>query len=397
VKLPRIGPGAIVTAAFIGPGTVTTCTLAGVRFGYALLWALTFATIGTIVLQEMAARLGVVGEMGLGEAIRRRFDPREAPAMHALAIVLVIGAIGIGNAAYQTGNLLGASLGVQALAGGEVRTWALAAAVLASALLWTGSYRAIERVLVGLVIVMSIVFLVTAAAVVHHPGALLRGAFVPSIPEGSTLLALGLVGTTIVPYNLFLHASAARERWRGHSALGEARTDLIVAIALGGIVSMAIVATAAASPAGAASATEMAAQLEPLLGTWAKAFFAIGFFAAGLTSAITAPMAAAYAVAGIFGWVSDLRSPLLRPIWMLVMAAGVGFALAGVKPIPAIVFAQAANGILLPAVAIFLLVVMNDQRLLRGAANGVVATVLGGIVVIVTLLLGVRALVGVLG
>lgn len=383
----------MVTAAFIGPGTVTTCTLAGVRFGHALLWALVVAVVGTVVLQEMSARLGVVGRVGLGEAMRRRFDRRTQPIRYWAAALLVVGAIGLGNAAYQTGNLLGASLGLGDVAGGDARLWAVAVAVVAGILLWTGSYRAIERVLVGMVIVMSLVFLVTAIAVIEEPGALLAGLVTPVIPEGGLLVVLGLMGTTIVPYNLFLHASAARQRWSGEGQLNEARSDLLVAVILGGVVSMAIVVTAAASGAtDIATATDMARQLEPVLGSWARTFFAVGLFAAGLTSAITAPLAAAWALAGVLGWVADLRSPLVRAVWLFVMLTGVSFALAGVRPVPAILFAQAANAILLPVVAFFLLLVMNDRRLLGHAANGWVANLLGSATVLLALVLGGRLL-----
>ena len=394
-SFPRIGPGALVTAAFIGPGTVTTCTLAGVRFGYALLWALVFATAGTLVLQEMAARLGTVGQLGLGEAIRRRFPG----PLRFVAALLVASAIGVGNAAYETGNLLGAGLGAQAAVGGEVRWWAAGIACAAVVLLWSGSYRVIERVMIMMVLLMSLVFLVTAISVGADARALLHGAFVPVVPAApanGVLMALGLVGTTIVPYNLFLHASAARQRFTGPGALSAARADLGVAIVLGGVVSMAIVVTAAAAAAGglgsADSAAAMAVQLEPLLGDWAREFFAAGLLAAGLTSAITAPLASAYALAGVFGWPADLRDRRLRLVWGVVLATGVGFAVAGVKPLPAIVFAQAANGLLLPLVAMFLLVVMNDRALLGRASNGWLANVLGGVVVLLAVLLGGRAL-----
>jgi NRAMP (natural resistance-associated macrophage protein)-like metal ion transporter len=146
MRIPRIGPGAVVTAAFIGPGTVTTCVRAGVEFRYALLWALVFATIGTIIFQEMAARLGVAGEIGLGEAIRRRFDRHRT--QYWIAATLVVSAIGIGNAAYQTGNLLGAASGLQILGGGRVAYWGATIGLLASLFLWSGSYKLLERVLV---------------------------------------------------------------------------------------------------------------------------------------------------------------------------------------------------------------------------------------------------------
>ncbi|MGI8842132.1 MAG: Nramp family divalent metal transporter [Gemmatimonadaceae bacterium] len=386
MRIPRIGPGAIVTAAFIGPGTVTTCLRAGVDFRYALLWALVFATVGTIVFQEMAARLGVVAEIGLGEAIRRRFDRQRM--LYWFAAALVVGAIGLGNAAYQTGNLLGAASGLQILGGGRTSWWGLAVGLLASLFLWRGSYRLLERLLVTLVVLMSVVFIATAIAVVHDTGDLLAGLVVPRLPEGSDLVALALIGTTIVPYNLFLHSNAARERWRGAERLGDARADLGIAIVLGGLISMAILITGAAQFGAAIdSPAQMAVMLEPVLGRWATTFFAIGFFAAGMTSAITAPMAAAYAVSGVLGWVQDLRSPLVRLVWMTVMAIGVGFTLTDVQPVPAILFAQAANAILLPAIAIFLMIVMNDRRQLKGSTNGVLANVMGVAIVALTMLL----------
>ncbi|MGD8279411.1 MAG: Nramp family divalent metal transporter [Gemmatimonadota bacterium] len=387
--LRSIGPGAVVTAAFIGPGTVTTATLAGASFGYALLWALTFSTLATLALQEMSARLGLVTGAGLGEAIRGQF----AGGGRVLAVVLVIGAIGIGNAAYETGNLLGAGLGLSGAAGGSTRAWALLIAALAFALLWTGRYRAIERAMIAMVVLMSVVFLATA--ILARPPFLdvLRGMFTPSLPhvDRGLVVAVGLIGTTVVPYNLFLHAAAVRERWNGPEDLPVARADLSVAILLGGVVSMAVVVTSAAalggSGAGISSAADMASQLEPLLGAWARVFFSAGLFAAGMTSAITAPLAAAYATAGALGWERDLRSPRLRLVWLIVLLAGAGFTAAGVRPVPAILFAQVANGVLLPAVALFLLFAVNSARMER-YRNGLVANTAGAIVVLVAIGLG---------
>jgi manganese transport protein len=397
----EIGPGAVVAAAFIGPGTVTTATLAGAGFGYSLLWALAFSIVATLVLQEMSARLGVITGAGLGEAVRARFGgglPRLA------AVALIVAAIAIGNAAYEAGNLLGATLGMRGVAGGPAGLWVPLFAGLAFALLWTGRYRAIERVLVGMVIVMSAVFLATAVVLAPPLREIVAGILVPRA-EGprALLVALGLVGTTVVPYNLFLHAAAVGERWRGPADLPAARLDLTVAIVLGGIISMAIVVTAAgtagASGRTVASASEMAAQLEPLLGSWARAFFAAGLFAAGMTSAITAPLAASYAVAGALGWPRDLRSRRLRAVWGAVLLAGVPFAIAGTRPtiplgfgeVSVIVFAQVANGILLPAIAIFLLVAVNDRARMGAHVNGPVRNALGGVVVLTTMVLGATA------
>jgi len=126
----KIGPGALVTAAFIGPGTITTCTLAGASFGYALLWGMVFSVAATIILQEMAARLGIISHNGLGEALRTHFSK---PASKLFTAILVISAITIGNAAFQTGNLLGASLGLETLFGSGAPSASGSAAIAAGA------------------------------------------------------------------------------------------------------------------------------------------------------------------------------------------------------------------------------------------------------------------------
>ncbi len=114
MKKFSIGPATLVAAAFIGPGTITVCTLAGAGYGYSLLWALLFSVITTIVLQEMAARLGFVTKNGLGEALRSQLSH---PILRNFAIILVLSAIVLGNAAYEAGNISGAVLGLQPLTG----------------------------------------------------------------------------------------------------------------------------------------------------------------------------------------------------------------------------------------------------------------------------------------
>ena len=393
-----VGPGWIVAAAFIGPGTVTTATVAGAGFGTALLWALAFSTVATMILQEMAARLGLVTGRGLGEAIRGRFPPGP---IRIVVVTFVVLAIAGGNAAYQTGNLLGGGLGLEGVLGGDVRLWVAVLGGLASALLWSGNYRLVERFMVAMVGLMSLVFLATAVTLLPSAGPWIRDLFVPSLPPGSLLLAVGLVGTTVVPYNLFLHASAVGERYDGEKDLPSARLELVLSIGLGGVVSMAILLTAAGTlnQGGAVveSAADMARSLEPVLGSWARAFFAAGLFAAGMTSAVTAPLAAAWATAGAVGWPRDLKDRRVRGVWGGVLGIGVLLGVLGVRPVPAILFAQAANGVLLPAVAIFLLMAVNDGALMKGRANRWPSNLLGGLVVLVAAVLGGRALLSVAG
>ena len=392
----RPGPGALVAAAFIGPGTVTTCTLAGANFGFALVWTLVFATLATVLLQDMAARLGAGARLGLGEALMQAAGPGP---LKWLAGGLVLAALAIGNSAYEAGNLTGGVLGVEALLGEGTLDRRIILAVLAglaAALLWFGGYQVLEKVLVGLVAVMGLAFVAAALLVRPNFGALAAG-FIPRIPEGGLMTTVALIGTTIVPYNLFLHAAATRRKWgTGEGAIHEARSEAAVSIGLGGLISILVLATAASSLFGMAaeisSATDMARAIEPTFGALARYLVGAGLFAAGLTSAITAPMATGFVLGELMGGGTDRHQLWFRGTALAVVAIGLAIGLMNIRPVELILIAQYANGLLLPIVAVFLLIVMNRKSMLGGHANGPLANLAGGVVVLVALGLGVRAI-----
>ena len=384
----RVGPGFLVAAAFIGPGTLVTASRAGAGYGTALLWTVLFSVVTTVILQDMAARVGLAGRRGLAEAIR---DSLANPRVRAGALGLIATTILVGNAAFQTGNLLGASLGVSLLSGLPQGLLVAIVGVLAGALLMTGTYRTIQNALVALVGLMSVVFCLTAVLAAPDPGELLSGLLIPRVPPGALLTVLALIGTTVIPYNLFLHASAVLERWpdadRNDENIRESRQDTVFSVALGGLITAAVVVAAApllGQGADAADAAAVAARLEPLLGRAAPVFFGIGLFSAGLTSAITAPLAAAYAAAGALGWGSDLRSGRFRLLWGSVLLTGMfcGIFL-GASPYRIILLAQAGNAVVLPLTLVLLLVVANRAGVMGRHRNSRLANVLGGLVVLV--------------
>jgi manganese transport protein len=389
----NIGPGALVAAGFIGPGTVTACTLAGANFGYALIWGLVFATFATIILQEMAARLGIVSGKGLAAAMTAT---ENGPVLKWLVIGLGISALAVGNAAYEAGNLAGGALGLEALLG----PWGISRKVIVPVLSATagcflvfGHYRHIEKLLIGLVLLMTLAF-AGSVAITRPDMSGWLGGLRPAIPDGGLLTAIALIGTTIVPYNLFLHASTVRDKWpdRSPNALRAARLDTAVSIGLGGLVSILILSTAAASLFGSgiavSSAADMAISIEPAYGPVAKYLVGIGLFGAGLSSAITAPLATAYALSEFGGFQRNGR--LFRMIALAVLLIGTAIALLGVRPISVILFAQVANGLILPVIATFLLVAMNRRSLLGDHVNSWLANILGVGVVIITFGLGLR-------
>ncbi len=434
------GPAMLVTAAFIGPGTVLTASRAGAQYGFSLLWAVAFSTLTAIILQEMAGRLGIVTGGGLAQSIRRSLSN---PVARWAILGLVLAAILIGNAAFQTGNLLGAASGIESLSdsslsdsslsdsslsdssstasrnpSGQVQSaaarsdmiqstttglppnstsgvfsfypglvgWVLINAVVAWALIMTGHFDWIRRILTWLVGVMSVTFFASTLIGMPSLAQLLAG-LIPTIPEGSGWLVVGLIGTTVVPYNLFLHASATSQRWPADSvsktadkqkAVKESSRDTWISVGLGGLITAAILITAAtafhvepaAEPSAATAQTssdasftkvsDIARQLEPALGSWARILFGLGLFAAGFSSTITAPIAAAYTVAGAMGWPDKLSDWRLKMVASFVLLCGVVFSVAfGSSPQQAILMAQSLNGLLLPILAILLVVMMN--------------------------------------
>lgn len=408
-KIKNIGPGVLVAAAFIGPGTVTACTLAGANYGYTLLWALTFATLATIVLQEMSARLGTVSQQGLGETL---INELRTSAFKWPLIGLLLAALYGGNAAYEAGNLAGAALGVEAVFGSEGwvrKTSIIVLAAFGILVLGKGQYQHIEKILVCLVVLMALAFVLTFFIVRPDLLEMFSGVFKPSVPSGSLMTVIALIGTTVVPYNLFLHASAAKSRWRKleegsqknsedsfSESLSAARSDAVISIGLGGLVAILITSTAAASIYANAlsvnNAADMAVQFEPIFGSLAKYFLGIGLFAAGLSSAITAPLATSFALSELLEFKGGEQSVAFRAVSVSILVIGATLALTGIKPIKLIVLAQFANGLLLPIVACFLLYAMNRKQLLGRYSNGVIANALGAGVVVFTAVLGLRSI-----
>lgn len=396
--LKHIGPGPLVAAAFIGPGTVTVCTLAGVNFGYALLWALLLSVFATIMLQEMSARLGIISQKGLSEVLREEL---KHPVIRIFALLLILSAIVIGNAAYEAGNISGSILGLESLFGDaklsigsqDFNLWSLLIGAMAFVLLYIGNYKLLERTFIGLVIVMSLAFIITAIITKPELSEIFKGLFVPGLTEDNILTVIALVGTTVVPYNLFLHASLVKEKWSAKSDLNHARKDTYLAVILGGVVSMCIVISAAAiQDVEVSSAADLALGLEPLFGDFAAYVMSIGLFAAGITSAITAPLAAAYVASGCLGWTTNLRSWRFRMVWMLILLLGVLFSSIGFKSIEIIKFAQVANGLLLPIIAGFLLWIMNRRSILGQHKNTKVQNVFGMLILAITIFLGLKSI-----
>ena len=395
-RLKNMGPGAIVTAAVVGPGTVTSCGLAGFNFSYSLAWALLFSVIAMAVMQRMTSKIGLNAGIGLADAVRQTFK-----GYWWLYILLII-AIFCGNCAYEAGNIVGAATGVSIMFGDHRVVYCIVIAAVALALVLTGNIKYIANVLTGIVFVMAIVFLLTAIIVKPDMGAVISGMFRPSVPDGAQLAAIALIGTTLVPYCLYLHASTSASKKAADpgmdvdDALIDAEYDSVTNAVLTAIISISIMivgCSLALRGETVKGVADLANGLQPLAGTFAKAIFSIGIFAAGISSAATAPLAAAYVITGVLGWSTDLKDTRFRIIATIVFAVGCFFAIVGGTPTNIITIAQAINGVVLPLSVILVLLVTRKTEIVGKYKNSAILNVLGILVFVITLFMAYRTFV----
>lgn len=379
-RLTSIFFWSVISAAFIGPGTLATASAAGATYNFSLIWALLFATIACIVLQEMAARLSIVTKKDLGKIMMSNTGSSWGVLVVAFGVIL-------GCAAYQAGNILGAIAGLSLLSDINSSILTLIVGIVAGVLLWFGSIKQIAKTLGIVVAIMGLLFVIVALRVETDFSELLKGTFIPSIPTGSEWLILGLIGTTIVPYNLFLGSGIGQGQ-----DVKDMRFGLVTSIALGGLVSIAILVVGTKIDEKVSFAT-LATVVGNNLGSWAKIMMAFGLFAAGLTSSITSPLAAAVIGKSIFdknnNW--NHKTPRYRIFWIAVLSTGLLFGLMDVKPLPIIIAAQGLNGFILPLIAVIIIIKANDIKMLsKKYINTTGLNILSLIILNFTLLIGLN-------
>ncbi|NPA67822.1 MAG: divalent metal cation transporter [Chlorobi bacterium] len=395
----------VVSAAFIGPGTVTTATKAGVYYNFSLLWALVFSTFATLLLQEASARLTIRSQMNLGEAISKKFENKSS---RTLILFIIIIAIVLGCAAYEAGNILGSVAGLILIFDIPYYYFVAGIGLLAALVFALNSVHTIAKIMGFIVFLMGISFFYTSLSLKPDWGEVLKGSVIPVIPEGSgsALLVLGLVGTTVIPYDLFLGSGALDKK----QTVNEMRFGLAFAVILGGIISMSIMGVGNAVTAGMPENEKanfiasldfdnngyimLKEFLKNKIGIYAVYVFGFGMFAAGFSSAVTSPLASAITARSLFS--NEKNKDKWKPeklyfklIIAGVLITGLVFGFMNVKPIPAIIIAQAFNGLILPLIAVFLIFVVNDPDIIgEDYLNGWLSNILMGIVLWVTMILG---------
>jgi Mn2+/Fe2+ NRAMP family transporter len=330
---------------------VTTAASAGALFGLDLLWCVIFSTVACIVLQEVSARLTIVSGMTMGQAMIRRFGTQRGIWLN----FFLGGPVILGCAAYQAGNIIGAVSGLQLMTSIAIATLTPIVAIVVAAILWSDRRQTIGWLMTALVGIMGVAFAMLAFGRPFGFTEIVEASFVPSLPPGSELLALGLVGTTIVPYNVFLGSGVSKGQ-----TVPLMRVGLSISVVIGGLIT-AFILLAGTSVSSFTDFRELSEALRAALGPAGAWALGVGLFAAGFSSAVTSPYAASLIAGTVFGW----QKPAQRLTWMLVLLTGFIVGMSGLKPIPVILMVQALNGLVLPLLTAFLIILINDKQLIN--------------------------------
>ena len=387
-RLKQWGPAAIITSAFVGPGTITTATQAGIHYGFALLWAVLFSGIASLVIMNMSARLAIVRQQNLITALKAMQHTHPKLITTALLLIgLVALSTGLG---FEAGNLLGGAIGLSALTPWSVPISVLALGAISVLAMQVSTPKIIEWLMKTFVFFMGLIFMLTALWLRPAWSDLYQG-FIPRIPEGGLLLTLALIGTTIIALNLVFHSLAAQEKWIDSKALKIAYQDTFFHVGIGILITMSIVITTAMVSFDAVDITSPLAYTQALastLGGAAQIVGALGLVFAGLSSALATPYMVGVILTKLSPKLAQFKTKHLATV---VVVVGTIFAFFGSTPVPFIITAQALSGVMLPLIALMFLI-MTSQTSMGAFKNRWWQTLIGIFIVLVMSVLGLRLL-----
>lgn len=383
--LAVMGPGIITGSVDNDANGIAIYSVAGAHFGYGLLWTLILSTLVLAVVQEMVARMGAITGKGLADLIRERFRVR---ATLFVMIVLVLA-----NWANTVGDFAGIA-GAMEIFGVSRYLVVPIAAVLVWGLLVRGNYRQVERVFLA----ASAIFVtyVISALLARPPWAQVLEAVVTprwQFDPGYLALVIGLVGTTVAPWMQFYQQAAVVDKGIAEQDYRYARVDTYLGVIALNLVAFFIIvacgATLFAQGVRIENAADAAAALRPLAGTLASGLFALGLLNAGLFSVAIIPLSTAYAVCEAFGWEAGLdRGPREAPVFVglytgLIVASALVILIPQIPLIPVMLLSQVLNGMLLPVVLVFLILLAGDREIMGRWRNSQPLTLLAWLVVAV--------------
>jgi len=371
------GPAVVVSIAYIDPGNFAANIQAGAKYGYGLLWVVLAANLIAMLFQALSAKLGIVTGRNLAELSRERF-PRPVPLLMWIASE-------IAAMATDLAEFLGGSIGLSLLTGISLLSGMAATAIITYAILMFGgtSFRRIELAIGAFVAVIGVCYVIELFIAPVSWGAAARGIATPQIADsGALMIAVGIVGATVMPHAIYLHSALTQSRApllsdaQRELALRFSNKEVMAALSVAGCINMAMVIMAAAAfNSGFPEVAEIETAyhtLTPLLGAGAAAAFLISLIASGISSSVVGTMGGQVILQGFF------RRRI--PIWLrrlVTMVPAVAVAGAGVSATKALVLSQVILSLALPVPMIALLGLTGDRRLMGCFANGAAIKALG--------------------
>lgn len=390
----HIGPGLLVTVGFIDPGNWASNMAAGSQFGYALLWIVTLSTIMLIVLQHNAAHLGIATGLCLSEAAVRHLPRRSANVLVGSALIAAIST--------AVAEILGAAIAINMLFHIPVKVAAAIVAVIVGLLLVGNHYKRIEAIIIGFVSIIGISFIYELQLIELDWHTLARHAFVPTIPDGSMLLIMSLLGAVVMPHNLFLHSEIIQSRqWNLEDEnvierqLKYEFLDTLLSMGIGWAINSAMIIVAAgtffAAGTEVSDLAQAAAMLEPIVGQGAALVFSFALLCAGIASSITACIAGGSIFAGLFGEPYDIRDKHSLFGVALVLSCAVAVIMAIDDTLQGLVLSQVVLSLQLPLTIYLQIRLTSSSEVMGTHANSVgtnwLLTAIGSVVVALNLYL----------
>lgn len=391
--LSFLGPGFLVTLGFIDPGNWAADIEGGSKFGYELLWVITLSTMMLIVIQNMAAKLGIATGKSLSVNIRDRFP---APVATFLGITVVLACV-----ATDTAELIGGAIGFKLLLGAPLWLGALFTVFFKVFLVVTQRYHRVEAIIVGFLGAIALCYAVELIIVKPDWATLGPSIVVPTVNRGNIYVAIALLGAIVMPHNIFLHSNVIHSRKWGiserekTSVLRYEKIDTSAAMMLGWLINSSIIIVAAEvlfrNHVVVTSIEQAAATLTPLAGPLAGLLFAIALLFAGVGSSVTSSMAEANVITGFLGKPEDPRT-LLYKIAVFVTAIPSFFViLFSADTFRVLVFSQVVLSIQLPFTLVPLLILCRSQRVMGGLRSRrwefVAAIIVSAIVIVLNIYL----------
>lgn len=387
--LKYIGPGILVTVGFIDPGNWVSNIAAGSTYGYKLLWIVTLSTIMLIILQHNAAHLGIVTGLCISEAINTYINK-------TVGRIIIFTAM-LASVSTALAEILGAAIAIRMLFNIPLKIGALISALVIIFMLFSNSYRKIEKIIIGFVSIIGFSFILEVFLVHINWGEAAKGAFIPNMPAGSLPIIMSVLGAVVMPHNLFLHSEVIQSRKWNLKDPSELEyqlkyefMDTIFSMGIGFIINSAMILVATTFFASGIQVTELEqaqTMLGPLVGNLASVIFAIALLFAGLSSSVTAGMAGGSIFSGLFGEEYNIDNNHSKLGVLLTIIAALIIIFFINNPFQGLLYSQMLLSVQLPITIFALIYLTSSKRVMGKYKNTIIENiVLWGVGIIVSIL-----------